>query len=112
MIKLSDQKGVIIIIASLTLGILLLLGIYFLSFTITESKISESQKVATKTYYLAEAGINEAIWKLDNDTITTDGDDAWKSDFVDKDKNSYPNYWTDTFNGGEDLKWRMKRHQR
>ncbi len=85
------------------LGILLLLGIYFLSFTITESKISESQKIATKTYYLAEAGINEAIWKLDNDTITTDGDDAWKSDFVDKDKNSYPNYWTDTFNGGEDL---------
>lgn len=103
MIKLSDQKGVIIIITFLTLGILLLLGIYFLSFTITESKISESQKVATKTYYLAEAGINEAIWKLDNDTITTDGDDAWKSDFVDKDKNSYPNYWTDTFNGGEDL---------
>lgn len=103
MVKLSDQKGVIIIIAFLTLGILLLLGIYFLSFTITESKISASQEIATKTYYLAETGINEAIWKLNNDTITTDGDDAWKSDFVDKNKNSYPNYWTDTFNGGEDL---------
>ena len=68
------QKGVIIIVAALALGVLLLLGFYFLSFSLTESKISQSQAVATKTYYLAEAGINEAIWKLKNDP-------AWESGF-------------------------------
>ncbi len=73
MMKTSSEKGVIVIIAFLTLGILLLLGTYFLSFAITESKISQSQEIATKTYYLAEAGINEAIWKLKNE---------WAEDFV------------------------------
>ncbi|MBI2038584.1 MAG: hypothetical protein HYT19_01520, partial [Candidatus Nealsonbacteria bacterium] len=31
-----------------------------------------------KTYYLAEAGVNEAIWKLKNDETTADGDNAWE----------------------------------
>lgn len=65
----QKEKGMVIIIVSLTLGILLLLAAYFLSFTLTESRISKSQEVATKTYYLAEAGINEAIWKLKYDDL-------------------------------------------
>ena len=78
----SKKKGVISIIAFLTLGVLTLLSIYFLSFTLIESRISRSQEAATKTYYLAEAAINEAIWKLKNDNSTTDGDDAWAICFV------------------------------
>jgi hypothetical protein len=80
--KKFKKKGVISVIAFLTLGILTLLSIYFLSFTLIESRISKSQETATKTYYLAEAGINAAIWKLKNDAITTDGDDAWEICFV------------------------------
>lgn len=72
---MSKEKGVIVIIAFLTLGILLLLGSYFLSFTLTESKIAKSQEIGTATYYLAEAGINQAIWKLKND-------DEWSTCFV------------------------------
>ena len=64
------QKGIISVIALLALGMLLLLGSYFLTFALTESRISESQGVATKTYYLAEAGINEAIWKIKNNETT------------------------------------------
>jgi len=75
MIKISPERGVVIIIAFLTFGILLLLGTYFLSFTLSESRISESQLVASKTYYLAEAGINKAIWKLKNE-------DPWKTCFA------------------------------
>lgn len=64
------QKGTVILITFVIMGVLLLLGTYFLTSTLTESRISESQKVGTKTYYLAEAGINEAIWKLkNNETI-------------------------------------------
>jgi len=65
-----NQSGIISLIAFLALGILLLLGTYFLSFTLIESKISTSDKIGTKTYYLAEAGISEAIWKLKNNEIT------------------------------------------
>lgn len=70
----NQQKGVILIVTTIILGILLLLGTYFLTFSVAESKISKSQIIASQTYYLAEAGINEAIWKLTNDP-------AWKEDF-------------------------------
>jgi len=69
-----NKKGVVLIITVLILGVLLILGAYFLTFTVTESKISRSQVVAAQTYYLAEAGINEAIWKLKND-------ETWKTNF-------------------------------
>ena len=69
------EKGTLLILAVLILGILILLGVYFLTFSLTESRISESQKVATQTYYLAEAGISEAIWKLKNDPV-------WSSNFI------------------------------
>ncbi|XOB41992.1 MAG: hypothetical protein ACKKMS_01275 [Candidatus Nealsonbacteria bacterium] len=78
------NKGIITIIAFFSLGILLLLSVYFLSFALTESKISKSQEAGNRAYYLAEAGINQAIWKLKNDEIATAGDPAWKSDFITK----------------------------
>ena len=82
------QKGVIIIIASLALAVLLLMGSYLLSFTIAESRISKSQSVSVKTYYLAEAGIHEAIWKLRNDPAwqagfeTEPGCQNWQTSFI------------------------------
>lgn len=102
MVKLSlkiEQKGTVLIIAFIVTVVLMLLGVYFVSFTLTESKISRSQETATKNYFLAEAGINEAIWKLKKDDTTSDGDDAWSNDFIDADKNPYPGggYWTATF---------------
>ena len=76
------EKGVIIIITFLTMGILMILGTYFLSLALAESKISKIQKAATESYYLTEAGINEAIWKLENDEISTDGDAPWEICFT------------------------------
>ncbi len=78
----QKKNGAIVVIALLSLGILLLLGTYFLSFNITESKIVKSQEAGSDTYYLAEAGINEAIWKLKNDDTTLDGDLPWKTCFT------------------------------
>ena len=66
------QKGSVIIIAMGALLILLLLGSYFLSFAATEYKISKSQIQSLQTYYLAEAGINETIWRLKNDLSWSD----------------------------------------
>jgi len=93
MIKKKWQKGTVVIITLLTLVILLLLGSYFLNFVLTETKISKSQEDGNRTYYLAEAGINEAIWKLKND-------DSWKTNFE-----TDPNWSADfsrTFPGGSE----------
>ncbi len=72
--KNFQEKGVVLIVSVLILGVLLTLGAYFLTFTLTESRISKSQIAGIQDYYLAEAGVNEAIWKLKNDP-------EWKSNF-------------------------------
>jgi len=85
--KIFYKKGVALIISVMVLGLLLLLGAYFLTFALTEFRISRSQVVATQTYYLAEAGVNEAIWKLKHDPEwkdnfeTTPTCDTWLADF-------------------------------
>ncbi len=85
--KTFQQRGVVIIITFLTLGVLLLLSCYFLSFVLTESRISKNQIIAVRTYYLAEAGVNEAIWKLKNDP-------NWKNNFENE---PGCNTWTGSF---------------
>jgi len=54
--------------------LILSLALYVASFTLTELKISTSQAASVQTYYLAEAGIADAIWKIKNDS-------AWKTGF-------------------------------
>ncbi|MDD5433527.1 MAG: hypothetical protein PHE77_02630 [Candidatus Pacebacteria bacterium] len=66
--------GSAFIIAILVLGLMVFLAAYFISFSLAGSSMANSQKFATQTYYLAEAGIQEAIFKLKNDPI-------WKSAF-------------------------------
>jgi len=65
-------KGFILVTSILIMVLLLLLGIYATSFTITELKISSSQARAVQTYYLAESGIAEAIWLIKNDATWQD----------------------------------------
>jgi Tfp pilus assembly protein PilX len=62
-----NKKGVALIITILLMSLILILGIYVLSFSLTEQKIAQSQTWGAKTYYLAEAGIAEMVWKLKND---------------------------------------------
>ena len=71
----KKEKGTVIIISLLAMIILFLLGTYFLSFTTTGFQISKSQAHSIQTYYLSEAGANEAIWRVKND-------DAWKECFT------------------------------
>jgi len=97
---MKKEKGQVLIVALLTLAILLILGYYFLSFAITETKISKSQEIGTKTYYLTEAGINEALWKLKNDNTTDDGDPPWATCFISTSTEFCPDCdiaWTATF---------------
>ena len=86
------QKGTVIIITFVILITLLFLGAYFLAFSLTESKISRSQGYSARAYYLAEAGINEVIWKLKNN-------DTWKTNF-ETDPDWSPPDFSRNFGGG------------
>lgn len=68
----NNKKGAILITSLLVLGVLLILSAYFIIFNVTEAKISRSQIASIQSYYLAEAGVNEVIWRIKND---------WETDF-------------------------------
>ena len=82
MIFLNKEKGTAIIITFSAMTVLLLLGFYFLNFALTEARISKSHEKGLQAYYLAEAGINEGIWRLNNN-------EEWNSSFIDPAKNPY-----------------------
>lgn len=71
----KPEKGAIIIIVFAVFGILLVMGAYFLNFIIAESRLSKSQRIGAQTYYLAEAGVNEVIWRLKHNN-------DWKQNFI------------------------------
>lgn len=82
----NPNKSFISIATLIVATILLLLATYFLNFILSELKIAQSHTWASQTYYLAEAGINEAIWKLkyDDKDVNEDGDKAWAEEFVEE----------------------------
>lgn len=64
-----------LIAVTVILAALLFLGSYFLEQSTGEIRISNSENAASKTYYLAEAGANEAIYKFKSDS-------TWKTKFL------------------------------
>ena len=88
----EKQKGTIIIISFIAIAIILTISAYFLNSIVTETKISRSMEKASQAHYLAEAGINEAIWKLKNDPV-------WSENFISEGLNPdiNGNYWQDSF---------------
>lgn len=70
----KKNQGFVLLVVFLVVFLLLLMAMYFFSFIVTELKISKNQSIAEQTYYLAEAGVEETIWKLKNDN-------DWKTNF-------------------------------
>ncbi|MFH1597637.1 MAG: pilus assembly PilX N-terminal domain-containing protein [Patescibacteria group bacterium] len=64
----KQRNGFVLISSIVVIILLMLLGVYFLNFTLTEYRIAKSQTVGIQDYYLAEAGIHEMIWRLKHDT--------------------------------------------
>lgn len=71
---ICKKRGFALVTSIFIMLLMLTLGLYATSFVLTEMKISGSQSNSVKTYYLAESGIAEAIWRIKNDA-------AWKSGF-------------------------------
>lgn len=89
--KLPKTKSAFALIpAILITSLLLAIGLFFLSSVISEKRISDSYSISQQAYYLAESGIEYAIWKLKNDSV-------WQTNFE-----TDPN-WTQTYTGGSAL---------
>jgi len=73
----KSNRGFALISALLIMSAMLLAVLYLTADTSTETKISASQVSATKNYYLAESALNEAVWRLNNDS-------SWKDNFEKK----------------------------
>ncbi len=89
----EKQQGFILITSLFIMLLLLSLGLYVASFTLTELHISQSQASSIQTYYLAESGIAEAIWKIKNDTNWKngfEGSENWSVDYT-RQSALYPN---------------------
>ncbi|PIU16324.1 hypothetical protein COT20_00660 [bacterium (Candidatus Gribaldobacteria) CG08_land_8_20_14_0_20_39_15] len=70
----QNKPGSILIIAILVLSVMSFLATYLLSFTLIGSKMTKSYELNTNAYYLSEAGLSEAVFKLKNDSV-------WKNAF-------------------------------
>ena len=81
----QTQSGVALLLTILLMSLILSLSIYVLSFSLTEDRIARSQTWGEKTYYLAEAGIQEMVWKLKNDAAykqSFETNPSWTASFT------------------------------
>src|SRR3970282_2058450 len=76
--RMVDQKGMAVAIALLILALLSLLGITLMGLSLTESQIGSNEADLKKAFFAAEAGIQEALYRmrLDPGTSTDEGDTA------------------------------------
>jgi Tfp pilus assembly protein PilX len=84
-IFLKKRKGIALLNTLLFMSLILFLALYFINFSITENRISESQITGMKTYYLAEAGVSQMIWKLKNDATyknSFETNPTWTANFT------------------------------
>lgn len=82
--QISQEKGVTLLVTILLMSVVFFLGLYFLSFSLTEKRIAQGQAKGVKTYHLAEAGIEEMIWRLkhlDSYKNNFESDRDWSQSF-------------------------------
>ncbi|MDO8668067.1 MAG: hypothetical protein Q7K35_03140 [bacterium] len=64
---IKNHRGIELIMTILLMTTIMFLAVYLLDAALIENRIAISQSWGAKTYYLAEAGIQEMVWKLKND---------------------------------------------
>lgn len=66
----TKNQGFVLVTSVLILTTLLMVGSYLISSATSENKIAQAEFLATKNYYLSEAGISEMLWRIKNDETT------------------------------------------
>lgn len=68
----SNQKGIALLTTLIFIFILVTFGVALLSMTSNDIKLSALQRDSTKAFYIAESGIEKALWNL-NTTVLKGG---------------------------------------
>jgi len=80
------KNGYVLIITILITSLMLFLGLYLSSLAITENTITHSHARTLQSYYLAEAGLQNMIFKIQNNIDDYDtnfkSDPAWSTTFT------------------------------
>lgn len=75
----KDNKGVVLITAYMVIVVLItLLGVYATR-SINESNLAERQRKSAEAFYIAEAGIQKALWVISNNLDSIDNNTALTS---------------------------------
>ena len=74
---MNNQRGIILIAAYLVVVILLILGSAFITGSISENRIADREKDSILAFYMAEAGIESALYDLKQDFGNGDAD-PWR----------------------------------
>jgi hypothetical protein len=72
--KNKQQKGFLLVSSIIILSGMMLIMNFYLNGIIQNVKFSQILNASPQTYYLAESGVQEAMWKIQNDPL-------WKNNF-------------------------------
>lgn len=81
----NNNTGSILVLTLIFTSLMLFLGLYLLSFSLTDRALAQSHARALRTYYLGEAGLNHAIFRLKNNSTYTanfENDPNWNETFT------------------------------
>lgn len=81
----SKQSGFLLIASLFVISTMMVIVSFYLSSVTQEIKVASIVDTAPQAYYLAEAGIQDAFWKLANDAETIanfETDPAWSASFT------------------------------
>ncbi|GEM_PF-4108708 len=68
----EQRSGYVLVISVLTILAIGVLASYLSSLAVSSIRLSELREQSPQAYFLAEAGINEAIWKIKYDPVWSD----------------------------------------
>jgi hypothetical protein len=68
MIGFNPKRGYALATILILLGVCMFGAAALVTISVLESKISRSQTESTVAYYVAEAGVHDAVWRLNNDS--------------------------------------------
>ena len=81
----QTQSGFLLISTLIVLSIMIMIASFYLNDIMQEIQVADIVDTSPQTYYLAEAGIQEAIWKIQNDPTwktNFESDPAWSATFT------------------------------
>ena len=75
--RLGSQRGSVLLAAYLVIMVLLFLGAAFLVISSHEGRIADNQRKIIQAFYIAEAGIEQAIYDLRQDILVNPANAKW-----------------------------------